>query len=604
MASKFDSAQQGQLPSTKSTPANGSKLSLFGNKSGFVIPRNKISGSLVPLYRGSGKAEPGESGRDDNNKQLQRKTRWGSDLTQVTSVKRGRSLAYQTRVEQITRQLKSGTLEFDDDRGLESEENLTSLEKFDLSKNREALELEKRELIGEILRLNPNYKAPPDYKPLLKEAKVPISVKSPSGHNIIGIILGAENNTQKRLEEETGAKMQVYGTHKVSKEKREITRSDVSDAQEMYEDLYIHLSADTYEKVDAAASLVELLVTPVFPVPAVAPSEDKAPSVESQSQSQGQSQGESSAVQSMAVPVSLGQLPTQPQIPVHPGQWAPNVPSTGPQPGPYLPGLHQPSIITQGPALQVPRGYPPPAAQSAPQLIPHTRPAQMFPLPGTIPPNSPHFMQPFTSVAQPPLRPTAPVFTMFSPSRAPTQGAPLPQVNSPFQTRPPSFVALPSHPITSPPTAYPRVQVQAGPFPVTSGPPPMVGSANPTFFPLRPPLTSPKPQHPSPGDFTFQPHRAAPPMPSQSPTTPQPPFVPAFRTAAQNPVMPGPRQLPSYVSPPSHAAALIQAHGHHIQGHSPFVPAARPFTLAAAPRPPPGKTDPEYEDLMASVGVK
>lgn len=29
---------------------------------------------------------------------------------------------------------------------------------------------------GEILRLNPGYKAPADYKPLLKEAKVPIPV--------------------------------------------------------------------------------------------------------------------------------------------------------------------------------------------------------------------------------------------------------------------------------------------------------------------------------------------------------------------------------------------------------------------------------------------
>ena len=29
---------------------------------------------------------------------------------------------------------------------------------------------------GEILKLNPSYKAPPDYKPLLKEARVPIPV--------------------------------------------------------------------------------------------------------------------------------------------------------------------------------------------------------------------------------------------------------------------------------------------------------------------------------------------------------------------------------------------------------------------------------------------
>ncbi|KAL8489139.1 hypothetical protein ACS0TY_025150 [Phlomoides rotata] len=38
------------------------------------------------------------------------------------------------------------------------------------------LELERCEIIGELLKLNPTYKAPADYKPLLKEAKVPIPV--------------------------------------------------------------------------------------------------------------------------------------------------------------------------------------------------------------------------------------------------------------------------------------------------------------------------------------------------------------------------------------------------------------------------------------------
>lgn len=33
-------------------------------------------------------------------------------------------------------------------------------------------------ILGEILELNPRYKAPPDYKPLLKEARLPIHVRS------------------------------------------------------------------------------------------------------------------------------------------------------------------------------------------------------------------------------------------------------------------------------------------------------------------------------------------------------------------------------------------------------------------------------------------
>lgn len=33
-------------------------------------------------------------------------------------------------------------------------------------------------IIGEILELNPRFKAPPDYKPVLKEARLPIDVSS------------------------------------------------------------------------------------------------------------------------------------------------------------------------------------------------------------------------------------------------------------------------------------------------------------------------------------------------------------------------------------------------------------------------------------------
>ena len=44
---------------------------------------------------------------------------------------------------------------------------------------------------------------------------------------------------------------------------REITLSDVTEAQGAFEELYVNVSADTFDKVDAAISLIELLVTPV-----------------------------------------------------------------------------------------------------------------------------------------------------------------------------------------------------------------------------------------------------------------------------------------------------------------------------------------------------
>ena len=44
---------------------------------------------------------------------------------------------------------------------------------------------------------------------------------------------------------------------------KEITLSDGNDVQADYEELYVHISAETFEKVDAAVALIELLVTPV-----------------------------------------------------------------------------------------------------------------------------------------------------------------------------------------------------------------------------------------------------------------------------------------------------------------------------------------------------
>ncbi|CAN6279876.1 unnamed protein product [Urochloa humidicola] len=127
----------------------------------------------------------------------------------------------------------------------------------------ELLELERREIIGEILRLNPGYKVPEDYKPVLKETKIPLPAEAHPGHYIIGVLIGPDSNTQKRLHEETGAVIQVYGTNKISGEKSEIHHQDINEARAAYEDLYINVSADSYDKIDAAVALIELLLAPV-----------------------------------------------------------------------------------------------------------------------------------------------------------------------------------------------------------------------------------------------------------------------------------------------------------------------------------------------------
>ena len=94
MSTKLEQSSNYSQSTATSVPASGSKISKFATKSGFLIPKNKISGSLVPFIRG-GKKGGGDAANGENNKEGQRKTKWGPDLTQDTAVRKGRALAYQ-----------------------------------------------------------------------------------------------------------------------------------------------------------------------------------------------------------------------------------------------------------------------------------------------------------------------------------------------------------------------------------------------------------------------------------------------------------------------------------------------------------------------------
>lgn len=66
---------------------------MFGAKSGFIIPKNKLSGSLIPIFQRAKTL----GGSDTNTKLGKRKTNWGPDLTQDSSIKKCRVLAYQVK---------------------------------------------------------------------------------------------------------------------------------------------------------------------------------------------------------------------------------------------------------------------------------------------------------------------------------------------------------------------------------------------------------------------------------------------------------------------------------------------------------------------------
>ncbi|KAJ0787452.1 hypothetical protein HanOQP8_Chr02g0082621 [Helianthus annuus] len=94
-----DNIQAGVTTTASVSSTASPKVSLFAKKSGFVIPKNKLSGSLVPAFRRNKKPGGTDVESEDSTKQILRKTKWGPDLTQDAFVKKGRASAYQVLLE-------------------------------------------------------------------------------------------------------------------------------------------------------------------------------------------------------------------------------------------------------------------------------------------------------------------------------------------------------------------------------------------------------------------------------------------------------------------------------------------------------------------------
>ncbi|KAL9246313.1 hypothetical protein vseg_019863 [Gypsophila vaccaria] len=666
-------------------------MSMLKGKVGFVIPKNKFSGSLVPIFK---KSNINNGASEETNKPQQRKTRWGADLTQDTSVKRGRALAYQTRVDQITEQLATTT--YDDQNtnsagGVPTDELATNHAKLEKVQN---LELERREAIGEILKLNPGYKTPSDYEPVLRVATVPIPVKAHPEFNFLGLVYGSDGETQKKLEKETGTRIQVYGTVAETGKELEITPSDGSDVLRVCEEAYVQISADTYEKVDAAADLIEMLLNSVSVKPDLKATTSQSEDGQVTDPTTATAVNTSMASQQI---LQTGHIPFQPP----PISWFPRgqsdspsgntpAPISGPSfarpsfglgpPVPYIgsspqsttlipPHLHSPAPLLQGmlSAYRIGQTGPPrnlDASTSPFPLVGHQLNIQGSP-----------------SVTTPQLAERPLLTTSSSPAwlaSAPPSGlsyAPS-QIRSssalPFQSFTPQFQLNSPRPSQF---SVPRSSTSPVPQP---GMPSAGNAYGPSFTPLNNMgSTAPRPPLRGSNDFTFRPHLPQGP-PSQSlpgqgmnfgsqrpsqtqlpPMSQMPLFRPSlqsnisqsdrhgfprppvgnrmgpspvqFGTPNQNPHMgfrnhgPVPHfqnsagPLPPRAGPTSHFQQSHNRPGGMFGGnqhsgpsgrpqfYDPFRPSSLPAAQSQGGNPNRARkqdSDPEYEDLMASVGVK
>ncbi|XP_058078180.1 splicing factor-like protein 1 [Magnolia sinica] len=127
---------------------------------------------------------------------------------------------------------------------------------------RERLTCERQEIISQLIKRNPAFKPPADYRPPKLQKKLYIPMKEYPGYNFIGLIIGPRGNTQKRMEKETGAKIVIRGKGSV-KEGRLQQKRDLKPDPSENEDLHVLVEAETQEALDAAAGMVEKLLMPV-----------------------------------------------------------------------------------------------------------------------------------------------------------------------------------------------------------------------------------------------------------------------------------------------------------------------------------------------------
>nr|CCH50956.1 T1.4 [Malus x robusta] len=530
---------------TPASSAGTQKVSMFAAKAGFVIPKNKLSGSLVPVFRGSKNLGAVDAVSGESKKRIQRKTKWGPDLTQDASVKKGRALAYQTRVEQITQQLESEMLEDENDEDLlsapQDPHHRSSKHQID-TKDVDQLELEKREAIGvfdSFLRLYLSHFHKKVYqtlywfyftaayshstaayshssffskhsntKPALSIAflgwlfAIPVLVKEYPKYNLVDLIYGPESDNQKQLEKETGAKIQVYGTKAGTGQKAEIKPSDGSEIHGEYEILYVHVSVDTFEKVDAAVAVIELLVTSVshcsfnyFHI--------------------GKSGSGNGTTTARTCTNSTG--------------WAVSVPWSISLEGPIFPPLYMPGFTLNSlrPILNNPSHLS--TSLFNPAYLPSS-----FGLPPSLVsprqnPPTPQFLPHTYMASQPASAPQPGVASMPPPSNISTANM-VSSVNPPIAA--PSFISIPL-----PRAGIPSTSLSTS---LQARVPSSVSGSVPNFAPLKPPMMTAQ----SPGDFTFQPHR---PQNPSFQTVPQPSSHFSVHNASlARPMLPSPApQAPS-----------------------------------------------------------
>ncbi|KAK9812787.1 hypothetical protein WJX72_003699 [[Myrmecia] bisecta] len=113
-------------------------------------------------------------------------------------------------------------------------------------------------LIEELIKNDPSYRPPADYRPAKKHRKIFIPQKTYPGYNFIGLIIGPRGNTQKRMQKETNTKIAIRGKGSVKEGASRDAKYDYGEDEE----LHVLITGDTQDDVDKAATMIEELMVP------------------------------------------------------------------------------------------------------------------------------------------------------------------------------------------------------------------------------------------------------------------------------------------------------------------------------------------------------
>ncbi|XP_076277928.1 splicing factor 1 isoform X2 [Lasioglossum baleicum] len=255
--------------------ANGTQLS--GNS-----PNSTTNNVRKREAESDGKQE--KESKEERRKR--RKTRWGGSEHDKTFIpgmptvlptnltpEQEKAYLFQLQIEEISRKLRTGDLGIP----LNPEERSPSPEPIYSSdgkrlntreyRTRRKLEEERHNLIQKILKINPEFKPPPDYKPPIIRVhdKVMIPQEEHPDINFVGLLIGPRGNTLKSMEKETGAKIIIRGKGSVKEGK--VGRKDGQPLPGEDEPLHAYITANNLDAVKKAVERIHEIIRQGVEVP-------------------------------------------------------------------------------------------------------------------------------------------------------------------------------------------------------------------------------------------------------------------------------------------------------------------------------------------------